>query len=124
MTPDALLLVLEEAASSLGEITGRTVREDVVEHIFSRISAWGSKTLAGGRRGVSPLAKRETRLPFFRKPHKKDRTCHAGGGSGMRAKKLTVCALLTAAALVLSRLEALLPAFLPVPGFKPGLPTL
>jgi heptaprenyl diphosphate synthase len=39
----------------------------------------------------------------------------------MRAKKLTVCALLTAAALVLSRLEALLPAFLPVPGFKPGL---
>lgn len=36
MTPDALLLELEEAASSLGEITGRTVREDVVEHIFSR----------------------------------------------------------------------------------------
>ncbi|HPE15445.1 MAG TPA: tRNA uridine-5-carboxymethylaminomethyl(34) synthesis GTPase MnmE [Oscillospiraceae bacterium] len=36
MTPDALLLDLEEAAASLGEITGRTVREDVVEHIFTR----------------------------------------------------------------------------------------
>ena len=36
-------------------------------------------------------------------------------------KRLTTDAVLLAAALIIARLEALLPAFLVMPGFKPGL---
>lgn len=36
VTPDALLVDVEEALSALGELTGRTVREDVTSRIFSR----------------------------------------------------------------------------------------
>ncbi len=36
VTPDALLTDVEGALSALGELTGRTVREDVTERIFSR----------------------------------------------------------------------------------------
>jgi len=36
VTPDALLTDVEEALSALGELTGRTVREDVTDRIFSR----------------------------------------------------------------------------------------
>ena len=36
VTPDAVLTDVESALESLGELTGRTVREDVVSHIFSR----------------------------------------------------------------------------------------
>ncbi|MBR6009668.1 MAG: Gx transporter family protein, partial [Clostridia bacterium] len=39
----------------------------------------------------------------------------------MSAKKLTQLALLTAAALIIHTLEALLPALAPVPGIKLGL---
>jgi len=35
-TPDAVLTDAEEALSALGELSGRTVREDVVEAVFSR----------------------------------------------------------------------------------------
>ena len=36
ITPDALLTDVEEALSALGELTGRTVREDVTSRIFER----------------------------------------------------------------------------------------
>ena len=36
MTPDALLMDVEEALAALGELTGRTVREDVIDRIFSK----------------------------------------------------------------------------------------
>lgn len=36
VTPDALLTDVEEAISALGELTGRTVREDVTDRIFQR----------------------------------------------------------------------------------------
>ena len=36
VTPDAVLTDVEAALERLGELTGRTVREDVVERIFSR----------------------------------------------------------------------------------------
>ena len=35
-TPDAVLSDLEEAMLALGEITGRTVREDTISRIFER----------------------------------------------------------------------------------------
>ena len=37
VTPDAVLTDVESALESLGELTGRTVREDVVSRIFSRL---------------------------------------------------------------------------------------
>ena len=36
VTPDALLTDVEEALSALGELTGRTVREDITDRIFER----------------------------------------------------------------------------------------
>ena len=36
VTPDALLTDVEEALSALGELTGKTVREDVTDRIFER----------------------------------------------------------------------------------------
>ena len=36
VTPDAVLTVIEAAMEALGEITGKTVRDDVTERIFSR----------------------------------------------------------------------------------------
>jgi len=36
MTPDAVLTDAEEALNALGELTGRTAREDIVSRIFSR----------------------------------------------------------------------------------------
>ena len=36
MTPDAVLTDAEEALAALGELDGRTLREDLVEAIFSR----------------------------------------------------------------------------------------
>ena len=36
MTPDAVLLDAEAAMAALGEITGRTVREDITNRIFER----------------------------------------------------------------------------------------
>lgn len=36
MTPDAMLTDAEEALNALGELTGRTAREEIVETIFSR----------------------------------------------------------------------------------------
>ena len=36
VTPDALLTDVEEALAALGELTGRSVREDVTDRIFSR----------------------------------------------------------------------------------------
>lgn len=36
MTPDAVLTDVEEALNALGELTGRTAREEIVEAIFSR----------------------------------------------------------------------------------------
>lgn len=36
MTPDALLTDVEAALEALGELTGRTVREDITARIFSR----------------------------------------------------------------------------------------
>ena len=36
LTPDAVLTGAEDALSALGELTGRTVREDVVDRIFER----------------------------------------------------------------------------------------
>ena len=35
-TPDAVLTDVEEALAALGELTGRTVREDIVTRIFER----------------------------------------------------------------------------------------
>ena len=36
VTPDALLTDVEEALSALGELTGKTLREDITDRIFSR----------------------------------------------------------------------------------------
>ena len=36
VTPDALLTDVEEALAALGELTGKTVREDVTDRIFQR----------------------------------------------------------------------------------------
>ena len=36
VTPDAVLTDVEEALAALGELTGRTVREDIVGRIFER----------------------------------------------------------------------------------------
>ena len=36
LTPDAVLTDAEEAQRALGEVTGRTVREDMVARIFDR----------------------------------------------------------------------------------------
>ena len=36
LTPDAILTDVESAMSALGELTGRTVREDIVGRIFER----------------------------------------------------------------------------------------
>ena len=36
MPPDAVVTDVEEAMSALGELTGRTVREDVTDLIFQR----------------------------------------------------------------------------------------
>ena len=36
ITPDAVLTELEAALEALGELTGRTVREDVTQRIFQR----------------------------------------------------------------------------------------
>ena len=36
LTPDAVLSDIEEAMNALGEITGRTVREDTLARIFER----------------------------------------------------------------------------------------
>ncbi|MCD7947564.1 MAG: tRNA uridine-5-carboxymethylaminomethyl(34) synthesis GTPase MnmE [Oscillospiraceae bacterium] len=36
MTPDALLTDVEEAMSALGELTGRTIRDDITSRIFER----------------------------------------------------------------------------------------
>ena len=35
-TPDALLTDVEEAMGAIGEVTGRTVREDITNRIFER----------------------------------------------------------------------------------------
>ena len=35
-TPDAVLCDVEAAMEALGEVTGRTVREDIVNRIFER----------------------------------------------------------------------------------------
>ena len=36
MTPDAVLLDVEAAMAALGEITGRSVREEITSRIFER----------------------------------------------------------------------------------------
>ena len=36
LTPDAVLTDAEEALDALGELTGRTAREEIVSRIFSR----------------------------------------------------------------------------------------
>jgi tRNA modification GTPase len=36
VTPDAVLTELEAAMEALGELTGRTVREDITQRIFER----------------------------------------------------------------------------------------
>ena len=36
MTPDAVLTDVELAMQALGEVTGRTVREDITDRIFER----------------------------------------------------------------------------------------
>ena len=36
LTPDAILTDAEDALNALGELTGRTAREDIVSTIFSR----------------------------------------------------------------------------------------
>ncbi|MBQ1282073.1 MAG: tRNA uridine-5-carboxymethylaminomethyl(34) synthesis GTPase MnmE, partial [Oscillospiraceae bacterium] len=36
LTPDAVLCDVENAMEALGEVTGRTVREDIVARIFER----------------------------------------------------------------------------------------
>ena len=35
-TPDAVLIDVEEAMEAMGELTGRTVREDITNRIFER----------------------------------------------------------------------------------------
>lgn len=36
LTPDAVLTDVEEALDALGELTGRTAKEEIVSRIFSR----------------------------------------------------------------------------------------
>ena len=36
LTPDAVLTSVEQALDALGELSGRTVRDDVVQRIFER----------------------------------------------------------------------------------------
>ena len=36
LTPDAVLIDVEEAMEAMGELTGRTVREDITNRIFER----------------------------------------------------------------------------------------
>ena len=36
LTPDAVLIDVEEALEAMGELTGRTVREDITNRIFER----------------------------------------------------------------------------------------
>ena len=36
MPPDAVLTESEEAMAALGELSGKTVREDITEQIFAR----------------------------------------------------------------------------------------
>ena len=36
MTPDAVLTDSEEAMAALGELSGRTVKEDIINTVFSR----------------------------------------------------------------------------------------
>ena len=36
VTPDAVLSVAEAACSALGELTGRSVKDDIITDIFSR----------------------------------------------------------------------------------------
>jgi tRNA modification GTPase len=36
MTPDAVLSVTETACAALGELTGRSVKDDIITDIFSR----------------------------------------------------------------------------------------
>ena len=36
LTPDAVVTDIEDGLNALGELTGRTAREDIVERIFSR----------------------------------------------------------------------------------------
>ena len=36
LTPDAVLTETEEAMAALGELTGKTIREDITDRIFSR----------------------------------------------------------------------------------------
>ena len=36
VTPDALLTDVEEAMAALGELTGKTLREDITQRIFDR----------------------------------------------------------------------------------------
>ena len=36
MTPDAVLTCVEDAISALGDLTGRSMRDDVVSRIFER----------------------------------------------------------------------------------------
>ena len=36
MTPDAVLVDVEDALEALGEITGQTMREEITNQIFSR----------------------------------------------------------------------------------------
>ena len=36
VTPDAVLTEIEDALGAIGEITGRTMRDDVTDRIFSR----------------------------------------------------------------------------------------
>ena len=36
MTPDAVLLDVEAAMQAIGELTGKTIREDITQRIFSR----------------------------------------------------------------------------------------
>ena len=50
-----------------------------------------------------------------------DRAKDSAVKRGFDTKRLTTDAVLLAAALIIARLEALLPAFLVMPGFKPGL---
>lgn len=36
MTPDAVLVDVEQALQALAELTGRTMREDLINRIFAR----------------------------------------------------------------------------------------
>lgn len=55
LTPDAILTDAEEALAALGELTGKSIREDLVATIFPAF-AWGSKLCHCG-----PTARRSTR---------------------------------------------------------------